>query len=330
MGRWSVPGLRRARARVRGPWLCALGWCLGWCSCTGRVPLSSTVPFCCPATCRRTPSCSAPHLPLVPHPHPPAGRQVACGPPREPGRCCGYLGRGGVRGRGGAAVCTVFLLGRAEQGVDQAAVLEESRRHGDILQWDFRESFFNVTLKELLFWRWFCPERLGAARYVLRTDDDVFVDVGGVLALLRLHRGPAHPLYLGHAFVGTYPVRLWWNKYYVPQSLYHGGPYPPYLGGGGYLVSRETVRLLLGASASVPLFPIDDVYVGMCARVANVTAQPHPAFLPFEFAPSLPPCTYAGVLVLHRLEPQHLRQYWSFYKSQGHTCSPAVTIHPSL
>lgn len=233
-------------------------------------------------------------------------------------------------GGAGAAVCTVFLLGRAEQEADQAAVLEESRRHGDILQWDFRESFFNVTLKELLFWRWFCPERLGAAPYVLRTDDDVFVDVGGVLALLRLHRGPAHPLYLGHAFVGTYPVRLWWNKYYVPQSLYHDGPYPPYLGGGGYLVSRETVRLLLGAAASVPLFPIDDVYVGMCAQVANVTTQSHPAFMPFEFAPSLPPCTYAGVLVLHRLEPQHLRQYWSFYKSQGHTCSPAVTRRPGL
>lgn len=241
-----------------------------------------------------------------------------------------WAGPGGA----GGGVCTLFLLGRAAGA--QGAVLEESRRHGDVLQWDFRESFFNVTLKELLLWRWLAGpahRSHGSAPYVLRTDDDVFVDVGGVLALLRLLRarpGPAPPLYMGRAFVGTYPVRLWWNKYYVPFSLYPDEPYPPYLGGGGYLVSRETLQLFQGASAGVPLFPIDDVYVGMCARAANVSAQHHPAFMPLEFSSSRPPCAYAGVLVLHPLDPAQLRQHWSSSRAQSRACRPAATAPPGL
>ncbi|KAI1888620.1 hypothetical protein AGOR_G00187030 [Albula goreensis] len=227
---------------------------------------------------------------------------------------------------GGRDVRRVFLLG--QMGDEDAAVDAESHRYGDILQWDFRDSFFNVTLKEVLFWRWFQEEC--SASYVLKADDDVFVDVGGVLVLIGHHRpGPSHPLYLGRAFVDTYPVRLWWNKYYVPASLYPAKPYPPYMGGGGYLVSQETIRKLLVASASMPMFPIDGVYVGMCAQAANVSATHHPAFMPFEFSPSLPPCTYLGLLVIHRLEPGQIHQLWSFYTSQAHTCPP-VTPAPTL
>ncbi|XP_036407634.1 N-acetyllactosaminide beta-1,3-N-acetylglucosaminyltransferase 4-like [Megalops cyprinoides] len=235
---------------------------------------------------------------------------------------------------GGRAVRRVFLLGRSEgEGEGEggrglaldALVAEESERHGDVLQWDFRESFFNVTLKEVLFWRWFQEACSSAVLYVLKGDDDVFVDVEGVLGFLQRQPTPQQPLYVGRAFVDTYPVRLWWNKYYVPYSLYPSRAYPPYLGGGGYLVSRETIRLLLGASSVVPLFPIDDAYVGMCAQVANVSASHHPGFMPFEFSPALHPCAYQGLLVLHRLEPNELYLLWSFYRKQRHTCRGRVT-----
>lgn len=221
-------------------------------------------------------------------------------------------------------VTRVFLLGTPDKGAGPYAaalnsmVMEENSLYGDILQWDFQESFYNVTLKELLFWHWFQDHCMGSTRYVLKGDDDVFVDVERMLEFLQgsLH---AEPLYMGRLFLNTFPVRLWWNKYYVPWSMY-SGVYPPYMGGGGYLLSNKTIHLLLQASSEVLLFPIDDVYVGMCAKIANISARHHQGFMPIEFDLSQHPCMYWGVLVLHRLESNQQYLLWNFYKSQGHKC----------
>nr|XP_015199280.1 PREDICTED: N-acetyllactosaminide beta-1,3-N-acetylglucosaminyltransferase 4-like [Lepisosteus oculatus] len=238
---------------------------------------------------------------------------------------------------GGRQVQRVFLLGRAaggeERALPQAAealVAEESTRHGDVLQWDFQESFFNVTLKELLFWRWFEEECAARVPYVLKGDDDVFVDVGLVLGFLsqQAQQAQHRSLYVGKAFVSSSPVRVWWNKYYIPMSMYSSLTYPPYLGGGGYLLSGQTIQLLLQASQGVPLFPIDDAYVGMCAQAANVTAEDHPGFMPFEFSTSLHPCAYQGLMVLHKLEPNEMYLLWSFYTQHRQTCRGHHTLTP--
>ncbi|CAL8264192.1 unnamed protein product [Lota lota] len=73
-------------------------------------------------------------------------------------------GRAGwvVRPRGGTAggyVRRVFCSGpttaRTTAWSGPGPLRAESRLHGDILQWDFRDSFFNLTLKDVLFWEWF-------------------------------------------------------------------------------------------------------------------------------------------------------------------------------
>ncbi|MBN3308478.1 B3GN3 acetylglucosaminyltransferase, partial [Amia calva] len=234
---------------------------------------------------------------------------------------------------GGRVVRRVFLLGQSiGQGRDQAEaqVAEETARYGDILEWGFHDSFFNVTLKELLFWRWFEEECATGVHYVLKGDDDVFVNTDRVLAFLALQAGPSERLYVGQAIVNTYPVRIWWNKYYIPLSMYSGKPYPPYLGGGGYLLSRESILLLHRASQNIPLFPIDDAYVGMCAKEAKIVAQNHPGFMSIEFSSSLHPCSYWGLMVLHKLTANNLHLLWSFFKQQGQSCNAHPSVHPKM
>ena len=48
----------------------------------------------------------------------------------------------------------------------------ENKEHHDILQWDFSDTFFNLTLKQVLFLEWMernCPN----ARFLLNGDDDM-------------------------------------------------------------------------------------------------------------------------------------------------------------
>ncbi|KAM6969992.1 N-acetyllactosaminide beta-1,3-N-acetylglucosaminyltransferase 2, partial [Aplochiton taeniatus] len=187
--------------------------------------------------------------------------------------------KGELDGRGGL-VRTVFLLGRQDSTTgphpDLRVLLElENQQHGDILQWDFRDTFFNLTLKDVLFWRWlqhYCPEAI----FIFKGDDDVFVRTGALLEYLHkqweehnMWRADNNQteklmdLFVGDVINNARPNREPSTKYYIPESFYKG-VYPPYGGGGGVVYSGSLAFRLKKVSERVHLFPIDDVYLGMC------------------------------------------------------------------
>ncbi|KAM9095541.1 N-acetyllactosaminide beta-1,3-N-acetylglucosaminyltransferase 4, partial [Sarcophilus harrisii] len=78
---------------------------------------------------------------------------------------------GRVKAQGGRQqLKLVFLLGVEGTSPPPQLLLYESQEFDDILQWNFTEHFFNLTLKELHLQRWLatsCPQ----ARFVLKGDD---------------------------------------------------------------------------------------------------------------------------------------------------------------
>ena len=63
-------------------------------------------------------------------------------------------------------------------------VVEESRTYGDILQEDFVDSYMNLTLKSVMGLKWastYCSQ----TQYLLKTDDDIFVNVPVLLTYLQ-------------------------------------------------------------------------------------------------------------------------------------------------
>ncbi|KAF6739355.1 N-acetyllactosaminide beta-1,3-N-acetylglucosaminyltransferase 2 [Oryzias melastigma] len=101
-------------------------------------------------------------------------------------------------------------------------------------------------------------------------------------------------------------------KYFIPDSFYKG-IYPSYAGGGGVVYSGQLARRLHHISKTVHLYPIDDVFVGMCMRRLNAHPVHHPAFLTFDF-PSTEkeePCTDHTVLLVHKRGPEQLLEMWA-------------------
>ncbi|KAG8448822.1 hypothetical protein GDO86_015770 [Hymenochirus boettgeri] len=218
---------------------------------------------------------------------------------------------------GERSVKLVFLLGVAS-GPDLSALLwYEDGQYHDLIQWDFIDTFFNLTLKDQLFLGWakkHCP----GARYILKGDDDVFVRTPEIVKELSLlDRQKTRALYMGHVVTSAKPYRDPQSKYYIPHSFY-AGSYPPYAGGGGYVFSGALTPWLYQVSHFVAPFPIDDVYTGMCFMALGLKPTSHPGFQTFEvpIKKSDLCCPKKQLLLVHKKTPQEILQMWTELK--GH------------
>lgn len=222
-------------------------------------------------------------------------------------------------------VVTIFLLGNATAGdhfPDLSEMLHyESVRHNDIIQWDYRDSFFNLTVKEVLFLDWI-QTRCPGARFIFKGDDDVFVNTYRILDFLKgLSEPKAKDLFVGDVITNAGPHRDKKVKYFIPESMYIG-TYPPYAGGGGYLYSGDIAARLHNVSQHVALYPIDDVYTGMCLRKLGLAPEKHKGFRTFNIEEKYRsnPCAYKSLMLVHPRTPQEMIQIWSWLSSPTLNC----------
>ncbi|XP_068605078.1 beta-1,3-galactosyltransferase 2-like [Brachionichthys hirsutus] len=216
----------------------------------------------------------------------------------------------------------LFLLGRTdgELGLAQQRMLEaESRRHRDIIQQDFTDSYKNLTIKTLMGMNWvavFCPR----ASYVMKTDSDMFVNTEYLIyKLLRPEATPKSDYFTGNNMRGFAPNRNRNSKWYMPPELYPSDKYPTFCSGTGYVFSGDLARKIYLASLSVRRLHLEDVYVGIClARLGVEPTPPSNAFLFNHWRVSYSSCKYSHLITSHGFHPNELLKYWHHLQSNKH------------
>eukprot|EP00057_Strongylocentrotus_purpuratus_P004104 XP_003728019.1 PREDICTED: beta-1,3-galactosyltransferase 1-like [Strongylocentrotus purpuratus] len=165
----------------------------------------------------------------------------------------------------------VFLTGFSGEynSTLQAQLQSEADIHGDILQEDFIDSYYNLTIKLIMAAKWastFCNN----SYYVMSIDDDVIVDIVNLVNDLEANT-------FRSKFVLAEPAIDWevhrdpGDKWYTPYQFYPEESWPPFPRGYAYIVSRDVAHDLYRASQKMAApIPWDDVYCGMLLQTLGV------------------------------------------------------------
>ncbi|XP_078472120.1 beta-1,3-galactosyltransferase 4-like [Lampetra planeri] len=259
---------------------------------------------------------------------------------------------GGVRkvavasGGGGRAldVRVVFVLGVTRSDRTRASVQNESVERRDIVQVEFLDTYRNLTLKTMATLQWFVS-RCPGVRFLLKADDDVFVNPHSLVEHLHGAHGPAspadedyggggkgggvggggggeggHDLYLGRVHSRVRPNRDPASKAFVSDERFPGDHYAPYCSGTAYVLSGSAARKVLSTALLLPapLLPLEDVFVGECARRAGLRPS-HTALFSGSLRLPFNRCCYGRIFSSHRMEPADQRRAWSVLR--GPPCS---------
>ncbi|TRY63459.1 hypothetical protein TCAL_03628 [Tigriopus californicus] len=241
---------------------------------------------------------------------------------------------------------TVFLLGqRPEQLHLKDRVMEEYKKHKDILQGDFYDSYFNNTLKTMMGMRW-AMEQCPTSRFYFFVDDDYYVSTRNTLAFLRNPLNYPHyledpvvsfddetfqvrklqqivnfdiptdaKLLAGFVFRSR-PLRQKWSKWYVDVEEYPFHLWPPYVTAGAYIMSRTALSDMYFGSYFVKRFRFDDIYLGILAKKLELELTHCD-----EFHFHRKPYTVRGyrhVVASHGFsDPQEMSRVWNQQKESG-------------
>ncbi|XP_059350798.1 uncharacterized protein LOC130693163 [Daphnia carinata] len=165
-----------------------------------------------------------------------------------------------------------FVVGLTKDDVIQQKLMEEHERHRDMLQVNMYDKYRNLSLKVTGLLNWvhrYCPQ----VDFVLKVDDDVYVNVHNLATVLHSHPPSERSVYGRKCGGGTVSERTPRNdsKWVIFYENWPWRDIPHYYQGAGIVMAGSAVRPLLAAIQTTPYFIWDDMYlIGLCAVKARL------------------------------------------------------------
>lgn len=208
-----------------------------------------------------------------------------------------------------------FLLGEITEEPIQEMINTEDKFYRDILQADFPENYYTLTIKTLMGYHWavkHCPSNT----FIVKTDDDVFINIPAVLDMIKKHKNLLQRSIGGFCKKDIEPVRDVKSKYYVSHVEYPQKKFPGYCSGTGYVTSINVVKRVVEVSRNIPFFHLEDVYIAFCLDHLNFTLQHINGFNTVyneEEHADLCELKSNSVLVVHNFkkQPSFLKEIWN-------------------
>ncbi|XP_045211224.2 beta-1,3-galactosyltransferase 1-like [Mercenaria mercenaria] len=157
-----------------------------------------------------------------------------------------------------ATVRVLFLLGRTTNRIVQAGIEMEFKEHKDILQGDFIDSYYNLTHKGVMGFKWI-TERCRNADMILKMDDDILVNM--FIYLYRLRHVKA--VQTTNVYCDYQPGIISRDskyKWYAGENHFRGvKSYLSFCKGKFVSMTNDIMPSLYLSASKTPFFHLDDV-----------------------------------------------------------------------
>ncbi|CAG9824305.1 unnamed protein product [Phaedon cochleariae] len=156
----------------------------------------------------------------------------------------------------------LFLVGSVNSTEIQNILEDENSLHNDIIQGSFLDTYRNITYKHVMAFKYaiyHCPQ----AKYILKTDDDVFVNMPTMIKFLTFDLSPygaSNVLFCTPRF-NSKVLRSYRSKWRVSFSEYPYRVYPTYCPGWALLYSPDVIYALYKEAQKTDYFWIDDIHI---------------------------------------------------------------------
>lgn len=151
-------------------------------------------------------------------------------------------------------------------------IVLENYIFSDIVTGRFIDSYDNLTLKTISSFDWSmhnCP----LAKYILKCDDDVFVNVENLSKYLNDKLTWKNTL-IGHSTADFLmrPHRNKDSKYFITLNEYRPDVFPSFIFGPSYILTSDVIPAIYRESQKQPYLKLEDVFItGIIARILNIS-----------------------------------------------------------
>ncbi|XP_028396342.1 beta-1,3-galactosyltransferase 1-like [Dendronephthya gigantea] len=189
-----------------------------------------------------------------------------------------------------------FFLGKTNKRLTDEKRLMEAKQYGDIIIGDFPDTYRNITQKLMMAFKWTSKINY---KYLLKTDDDVYVNIPLLITWINGRLHPNEPLYAGVLYRAKI-IRDPSHRHFVRWSDLPQQSYPWYPKGALYVLSSDVVQEMLKIVSRVKMITVDDAYVGVLASYVGVRPVYLNGFIQWGFLPELVElfdrCTYSNII----------------------------------
>ncbi|EDW04110.1 uncharacterized protein LOC6561984 [Drosophila grimshawi] len=213
-------------------------------------------------------------------------------------------------------ISMAFVLGRGTNETVNEALSQENFMYGDLIRGNFIDSYNNLTLKTISSLEWIdqhCPR----AQYILKTDDDMFINVPKLLKFLD-KRKEKRAIY-GRLAKKWKPVRNKKSKYYVATDQFPAAVFPSFTTGPAYVMTGSIVHDLYVRSLTTVYLKLEDVFAtGIVAQSLGIERLHVNEFVNRRI--SFNPCNIRNAISVHMIKSNEQFDLWKKLLDQTTKC----------